>query len=78
MDRESIVLVAELVRERNAIDERITQIIQRPVVSGHLGEWLAAQIFNVELEKSAVTAGIDGYFRFGPPARPHCQHQVVS
>jgi hypothetical protein len=32
---------------------------------GHLGEWIAAQIFDIELESSAAAAGIDGHFRSG-------------
>jgi hypothetical protein len=36
------------------------------MTSGHLGEWLAAQVFDIELEASAVAAGIDGHFRTGP------------
>ena len=36
------------------------------MTSGHLGEWIAAQVFDIELEASAVAAGIDGRFRSGP------------
>lgn len=36
------------------------------MTSGHLGEWVAARIFDIELEPSAVAAGIDGHFRSGP------------
>src|SRR5262249_28924251 len=35
------------------------------MTSGHLGEWIAAQIFDIELESSAAAAGIDGRFRSG-------------
>jgi hypothetical protein len=63
---ELISLVASLVRERNAIDAKLAQIMHRPMASGHLGEWLASQIFDIELEKSAVTRGWDGRFRSGP------------
>lgn len=58
--------IAELLRERNAIDEEIAAITHRPMTSGHLGEWIAAQIFDIQLEPSAVAAGIDGVFRSGP------------
>jgi len=63
---ELIRRVAELLRERNAIDASIAQIIGRPVASGHLGEWAASQIFDIDLEESASAAGIDGRFRAGP------------
>jgi hypothetical protein len=59
-------LIAQLLRERNAIDEEIAAVTHRPMTSGHLGEWIAAQIFDIQLEQSAVAAGIDGMFRSGP------------
>ena len=36
------------------------------MVAGHLGEWIASQVFDIELETSAATAAIDGRFRSGP------------
>jgi hypothetical protein len=66
MDEEPVKRIAELLRERNVIDKEIAAIIHRPMTSGHLGEWIAAQIFGIELEVSAVAAGIDGTFRSGP------------
>jgi hypothetical protein len=36
------------------------------MASGHLGEWIAAQVFDIELEASAVATGIDGRFHSGP------------
>jgi hypothetical protein len=58
--------IAELLRERNALDEEIAVITHRPMTAGHLGEWIASQIFDIQLESSAVEAGIDGSFRSGP------------
>ncbi len=58
--------IASLLRVRNALDERIGTIIQRPMTSGHLGEWIAAQVFGIELASSAVETGIDGWFKAGP------------
>jgi hypothetical protein len=63
---EPVRRIARLLRERNAIDEEIAAITHRPMTSGHLGEWIAAQIFDIQLEQSAVAAGIDGIFRSGP------------
>lgn len=62
----SLARVAALLRERNAIDAELTGLMQRPMTSGHLGEWIAAQIFDIELESSATAAGIDGHFQSGP------------
>jgi hypothetical protein len=66
MDDGSVRDVARLLRERNAIDEKIARITGRPVASGHLGEWVASQIFDIRLEESASAPGIDGRFRAGP------------
>ena len=63
---EDVRMIASLLHERNAIDERIAGVIGRPMTAGHLGEWIAAQIFDIELEASAVTAAVDGQFRSGP------------
>jgi hypothetical protein len=66
VETDSLAQVAALLRERNAIDAELTRLINRPMTSGHLGEWIAAQVFDVELEASAVAAGIDGRFHSGP------------
>ena len=66
MDKGSLAQAASLLCERNAIDAELARLIQRPMTSGHFGEWIAAQIFDIELEVSAVAAGIDGHFRSGP------------
>jgi len=58
--------MAHLLHKRNGIDAEIAAIMRRPMTSGHLGEWIASQIFDIELERSAVAAGIDGRFRSGP------------
>lgn len=62
---ESVERIAGLLRRRNEIDDDIAGIIHRPMTSGHLGEWIAARIFDIELEASATAAGIDGRFRSG-------------
>ncbi len=58
--------IALLPLERNVIDEKLAALIERPVTSGHLGKWIAAQVFDIELETSAVMVAIDGRFRVGP------------
>ena len=66
MQDEPIRRIAQLLHERNAIDAEIAARMHRPMTSGHLGEWIASEIFDIELEPSAVAAGIDGSFRSGP------------
>jgi hypothetical protein len=62
---EDIHKIASLLRERNLIDEKIAAVIERPMTAGHLGEWIAARVFDIALETSAVTAAIDGRFKAG-------------
>ncbi|RDI23633.1 hypothetical protein [Lentzea flaviverrucosa] len=54
--------VAELIQERNRIDAELSSCIGRPALTGHLGEWIAAQVFGIELETSK---GVNGRFRGG-------------
>ncbi len=67
-DESQLGRMASLLRERNRIDRTIASVIGRPMTSGHLGEWIAAHIFDIELEASASAAAIDGRFRSGPLA----------
>lgn len=66
MAEEDVRKIASLLHERNVIDEKIAAVIGRPVVTGHLGRWIAAQVFDIDLETSAVTVAIAGRFRTGP------------
>jgi hypothetical protein len=63
---EHLKRIAELLRERNAVDAEIAAIMHRPMTSGHLGEWIASQVFDIELEPTATATAIDGRFRSGP------------
>lgn len=60
--------VAELLARRNQIDAEIAAVIGRPMTAGHLGEWIAARVFDIALEESATAPGIDGRFLSGPLA----------
>ena len=60
--------LAAFIRQRNGIDREISEIIGRPAHPGHMGEFLAARIFNIRLADSATTKGIDGHFVDGPLA----------
>jgi hypothetical protein len=62
---EALRKLANLLRTRNAIDAEIATVIHRPMTAGHLGEWIAARIFNIELEQSATTTALDGRFTMG-------------
>ena len=57
--------LASLVRQRNAVESSIAELIGRPGQLGHVGEFLAAAVFDIELEQSASAPGSDGTFRSG-------------
>jgi hypothetical protein len=57
--------LAALLRERNALDARLGRLLDRPALVGHIGEWIAARVFDIELEHSANAAGYDGHFTTG-------------
>jgi uracil-DNA glycosylase len=61
-----ITKIADLLRRRNEIDADIARITGRPMTSGHLGEWIAAQVFDIALEEAANAAAFDGRFHGGP------------
>ena len=58
--------LADLIRERNANEVAITGIVGRPAQLGHIGEYIASRIFDIELEQDAAHRGSDGQFRSGP------------
>ena len=60
--------LASLLARRNALDEKIAALIDRPAIRGHVGEWIAREIFGVRLAKSAIQEGFDGRFADGPLA----------
>ena len=47
------------------IDNQIAALLGRPAERGHTGEYIAAAIFGITLEESAVNKGSDGIFTAG-------------
>lgn len=68
LDEPSLTALAGLLRIRHAIDDEIAILIGHTPTSGHIGEVVAAAIFDIELAVSGVNAGFDGHFRSGPLA----------
>ena len=62
---EDLVKLSELLKSQNLVHNEISQIIKRPALAGHLVEFIAAKIFDIELNKKAAQKGMDGYFRSG-------------
>jgi hypothetical protein len=77
VEADSLTQVAALLRERNAIDVKLAQIISRPMISGHLGEWIAAHVFDIELESISGRRRHRWLFPLRSIAGPERQHQVV-
>ena len=65
---ESLTQLAALLKARNTIDVEIARLVGRPALMGHVGEYIAAAIFNISLESSANHVGSDGHFLAGPLA----------
>ena len=65
-DLEQMQRLAELVRQKNHADGRIAEVISRPATTGHFGEFIASEIFGIELHDSAAERGSDGRFVSGP------------
>ena len=66
--RERLRRLASLIRQRNDVDREIATIIGRPAHPGHIGEFVAAEIFDIDLHESATHKGEDGHFASGPLA----------
>lgn len=58
--------LADLIQARNIFDDKIAALIGRPALDGHIGEYIAAEIFGIELWESAAKRGSDGCFAKGP------------
>lgn len=58
--------LAALLSERNRVAREITGLIHRPCQIGHVGEYIASRVFDIQLEESATSKAIDGRFASGP------------
>ncbi len=58
--------LAQLLKVRNDIDAVIASHIGRPAEWGHIGEYIAAAVFGIVLNKSANHRSTDGVFLSGP------------
>src|SRR5713226_8567296 len=61
----NISRLAALLRRYNAIGDTIAGVIGRPAERGHVGEYIAAHIFDITLERSARKRARDGRFMAG-------------
>jgi hypothetical protein len=66
MKMEKLTALSSLLRQRNSIDGQIAKLVGRPAHSGHIGEFIASTVFDIELHPTAVHKASDGIFRSGP------------
>ena len=57
--------LGELIKTKNGIESQISQIIGRPGLQGHIGEFIASKIFDLELHEDATKRGSDAVFKSG-------------
>jgi hypothetical protein len=57
--------LADLVRSKNKINNAIAEVIERPALMGHVGEYVTQTVFDIALERSAANKGFDGRFTTG-------------
>ncbi len=62
---DSLRRLAELIAEKDAVEQEIAALTGRPTLPGHVGEYVAAASFDLELHPSAVARGSDGVCRSG-------------
>ena len=65
---EDLVRLAELIKARNAVTNVIAAQTERPAQIGHVGEYIASNIFGIALEEAATHKGSDGHFTEDPLA----------
>ncbi|UWZ39777.1 hypothetical protein Drose_17060 [Dactylosporangium roseum] len=63
---EDLRQLAELLRARDELDFKIAEVTGRSARRGDVGEFIAAQVFDIELAMTATQPGHDGRFRSGP------------
>ncbi|MCW3840996.1 DUF4263 domain-containing protein [Micromonospora yasonensis] len=65
---ETLHQLAALLQARDDLDVRIAALTGRSARPGDIGEFIAAQVFDIELAGTGIQAGYDGTFRSGPNA----------
>ncbi len=65
IEHDQLRRLASLVKQRNAVDQEIAAVLNRPAHTGRFGEFIAARIFRIALLDSASHKGIDGHFTDG-------------
>ena len=62
---EDLKELSDLLQTRNRTEKDVNQLIERPVTTGILGEYIAGEIFDIKLADSGSNQGKDGDFTGG-------------
>lgn len=65
MDAKRLTVLSSLLKRKNEVEKEMAVIIRRPLEKGHFGEFVAAEIFGIDLCEDATNEGYDGVFRGG-------------
>lgn len=65
INEDALKQLAALIAKRNAIGTDIARVISRPAFDGHIAEFVASEVFGIDLHGSASNMGFDGRFREG-------------
>lgn len=65
---EGLGKLAQLIRTNNNVGQEISKVVGRPALMSHVGEYIAAEAFDIKLEQSAAHVAFDGRFKGGPLA----------
>jgi len=58
-------VVSKCIKQRNMIELEVSKITKRPFIIGHIGEYIASEIFDIKLNASATEKISDGIFSSG-------------
>jgi hypothetical protein len=64
--RAKLPRLAALITEKNRLERKIAELVGRRGESGHVGEFIASLVFDIDVHESAAVKARDGYFRSGP------------
>jgi hypothetical protein len=65
MNKDALKQLAALVARRNALSTDIARLIRRPAFDGHIAEFIASEVFGIDLHGSAANKSFDGRFNKG-------------
>jgi len=65
VNTDKLIELAKLIQVRNDLETKVSSITGRPLIIGHIGEFIASELFDIELNSSANQKGYDGLFRSG-------------